>query len=330
MLAGRTASGRVVVPSLQAAGSAALACAAVVLPWGLAFLQRIGTDGTSSTLREEVIQRYFAGTTHVQPPWFYGWVLGIGFLPWVAPLALAMARVVGNRRSPAARTALYAAAALLVGVGFLSLGKGKLPNYVLPLAPLVALLVTWELGKEIERRRETMLGSVLLTFTLAAMTLAMAAAASLPRLEPYAAVTLGGAVTYGAALLFACGGLLARNPRRVYGAAAVGAGLFLLGASATVFPTLTADRSCRDLVERAPVLASARPLVRVDVRAPSLIFYLDRAAEFVSVQDLPARVAKGDRPLLLVSESDRAAVEALGLTLRRLHQVGRWWVFEPA
>lgn len=330
MLAGRTASGRTVVPKIRPAGSALLAMAAVVLPWGLAFVQRVGIQGVTSTLQQEAMNRYIEGTAHVEAPWYYGVVLAFGFLPWVTPLALAMVRVVGNRRSPAARTALYAAAALLVGIGFLSLGKGKLPNYLLPLAPLVALLVTWELGKEIERRHESMLGSVLLTFTLAGTTLFLGAAAALPRLSDYAGIALAGAVVYGLAVVAACVGLLARNPRRVYGAAAVGAGLFLLVASATAFPQLAEERSCRRLIAEVPELDSERPVVRVDVRAPSLTFYLDRAPEFIPLAAVPARVARGDRPLLVVAEADRYIVEDLGVRLRRLRQVGRWHVYEPA
>ncbi|HEX5045271.1 MAG TPA: glycosyltransferase family 39 protein [Candidatus Polarisedimenticolaceae bacterium] len=330
MLAGRTAASRPVVPRLRAAVSAVLAMAAVILPWGLAFLQRIGEAGVKSTLRQEVLDRYLEGTAHVQPPWFYGLVLALGFLPWAAPLALGLVRVIGDRRSPAARTALYAAAALLIGVGFLSLGKGKLPNYVLPLAPLVPLLVTWELGREIERRHESMRGSVLLTFTLAAMTLLFGAAAALPRLSPYAPIALTGSVLYGLALLVACGGLLSRSPRRVYGAAAVGAGLFLLVASATVFPRVAEERSCRTLATEVPALQSARPVVLVDVRAPSLTFYLDRVPELISLGEVPARAGRGDRPLLLVTEKDVRAVAGMGLSLRLVHRVGRWSVFEPA
>jgi 4-amino-4-deoxy-L-arabinose transferase-like glycosyltransferase len=266
----------------------------------------------------------------VRPPWFYGLVLVVGFLPWAGPLAFGLVRVIGDRRSPAARTALYAAAALLIGVGFLSLGKGKLPNYLLPLAPLVPLLVTWELGREIERRHESMRGSVLLTFTLAGMTLLFGAAAALPRLAPYAATALTGTVLYGLALLVACGGLLSRSPRRVYGAAAVGAGLFLLVASATVFPRVAEERSCRTLATEVPALQSARPVVLVDVRAPSLTFYLDRVPELSSVGAVPARVARGDRPLLLVTQKDLRAVQGMGLPLRLIHRVGRWSVFEPA
>ena len=330
MLAGRTASSRPVVPRVRAAASALLAMAAVILPWGLAFLQRIGGGGVGSTLRQEVLDRYVEGTAHVEPPWFYALVLAVGFLPWAGPLALALVRVIGDRRSPAARTALYAAASLLIGVGFLSLGKGKLPNYMLPLAPLVPLLVTWELGREIERRHESMKGPVLLTFTLTAMTLLFGVAAVLPRLAPYAPIALTGAVLYGLALLVACGGLLTRSPRRVYGAAAVAAGLFLMVASATIFPSVAEERSCRRLVTEVPALQSARPVVRVDVRAPSLTFYLDRVPELISVAQVPARLARGDRPLLLVTERDRRAVETMHLPVRMVRQVGRWYVYEPA
>jgi 4-amino-4-deoxy-L-arabinose transferase len=328
MLAGRTASGRNVVPVPRAALPAALAWSAVVLPWGLAFLQRVGAGETGGTVRTEVVDRYFAGTVHAEPPWYYAPVLLLGFLPWAAPLALGMVRVIGRRRSPAARTALYAAASLLVGVAFLSLGRGKLPTYLLPLAPLVALLVTWELGKEIELRSETMLGSVLVTFTLAGLALALGAASGVPSLEPYQAAALTGAAAYAAALPVASWGLLARDPRRVYGAAAVATALFLLCASTAAFPTLASARSARGLVLAVPELDSGAPVVRVGARAPSLTFYLQRVPEHVEVEEVPARAARRDGALLLVRAHDRPALLALRVPgLRLLRTVGVWSVY---
>src|SRR5678816_4129261 len=97
-----------------------------------------------------------------------------------------------------------------------------------------------------------------------------------------------------------------------------------------MFPSVAEERSCRRLVEEVRALRSDRPVVRVDVRAPSLTFYLDRVPELIDVGQVPERLSRGDRPLLLVTEKDRRAVEGLGVPLRMLRKVGRWYVYAPA
>src|SRR5262249_42940546 len=57
MLAGRTASGRDVLPSLRTVITALLAWCAVVLPWGLVFAQRIGWGSVLALVRHEAIDR---------------------------------------------------------------------------------------------------------------------------------------------------------------------------------------------------------------------------------------------------------------------------------
>ena len=40
------------------------------------------------TIRHEVLERYFAGTLHQEPPWSFLMVGAAGFLPWLAPLLI--------------------------------------------------------------------------------------------------------------------------------------------------------------------------------------------------------------------------------------------------
>ena len=67
-------------------------------------------------MRSEALERYFAGTSHTEPPWFYLLVLGAGFFPWQVPLLFGLGRLIRLRRDPGASTALYAAAGLVVGM----------------------------------------------------------------------------------------------------------------------------------------------------------------------------------------------------------------------
>jgi 4-amino-4-deoxy-L-arabinose transferase-like glycosyltransferase len=244
----------------------------------------------------------------VHPPWFYGPVFVVAFFPWCIPVGLALVRVLGRRRSAAARTALYCAAGLLMGLLFFSLGKGKLASYLLPLAPLVAILATWELGQQIEERRERMLGSGLLTLALGVMALVLGTAGSLPRVGPLRGWAWGGAALYGVAALLSTGGILRRSPRWVHGTAAAASMLFLLAGGFGFFPALGRTRSAAPLVAAFPVLHSDRPIVVVDAWVPSLTYYADRSVEEVPLAHLPARLDRPDRPLVILVDADMPRV----------------------
>ena len=92
ILAGRTATGRDVVPSFKTAVTTSLAAIAVVLPWGLVFIQRIGGTTSFALLRTETVDRAVAGTAHVEPWWYYLAVCLVAFLPWAGPLFLGTVR----------------------------------------------------------------------------------------------------------------------------------------------------------------------------------------------------------------------------------------------
>ena len=200
LLAGRTASGAAILPRVFTAVQAFAGWCLVVLPWGVAFIRRVGVDAVLSTLRVEAAERYFDGTVHVEPAWFYAPVMLVGFLPWAAPLVVAIGRVVAGYRDPATRMPRYAAAGLLVGLLFFSMGQGKLPSYILPLAPLAALLVAWELGQELRRPGARILGSSLLAATLGAFAVAFGIAGAtrlegLPRVVSWTGCALYGLAT---------------------------------------------------------------------------------------------------------------------------------------
>ncbi len=94
-------------------------------------------------------ERFVSGLNHVQPWWFYLPVLAVGMLPGTF-LAPAMAVYLGQKRADACQKRTQELGALLLAsgwiVGFFSLSSCKLPTYILPAMPLLALAMGKMLG----------------------------------------------------------------------------------------------------------------------------------------------------------------------------------------
>ena len=316
ILAGRTAAGRNVVPRWRAVLTFVAGWSVVALPWSLVFLKRVSTGEVVRTLRTEVFERYFAA------------VVLVAFSPWVAPLVVALIRVIGLRRDPVARTGLYAAAAFLAALLFFSFGRGKLPQYILPAAPLAALLVTWGLGRELSAPRERRTGSLLLTGALLVETILLSAAGGVFPMEAGRQTAMAGAAAYAVGALVAVWGLLRQKPRLVYGAAAGATAVFLLAGAIVLHPALGAYRSTGSLVDRIPELASDRPTVLVDIRLPSLTYYQDRVPERITSSELASRLERADSPVIVIASSDIERVPMPVLAgLREIGRSGKLHVF---
>jgi len=330
VLAGRTASGRPVLPSPTAVLTALAGWCALVLPWGLVFVQRLGGDSVLAILREEVVARVADGTDHVEPAWYYAPVLVVGFVPWVVPMGAALLRVLIRPRDPAVRTASYAAAGLLAGLLLFSLSAGKLPTYLLPLAPLVAILVTWELGQELDDPSGRRIPPALTCGVMGGFALVLMVATASPRLPEAARATAGvGSLIWIVAALAAFVGVVRHRPRQVYGFAAAGGGAFLLCAVTLFLPALGAQRSARNLVDEVPALLGPRPVAVYEMNLPSLTFYADRVPEKLTTRDLAERLDRGDRPLVVFDRRDLAEVDpSVRVRLREVGEAGKYVVCE--
>ena len=120
---------------------ALLPFALVALPWYGACLARNGRTFWQKFIVEHHVERFFtASLEHVQPVWFYLPVTALFLLPWT-PLAAALrlSEIAADRR-------LRFLAAWAVGLLLLfSISVNKLPGYVLPALPPLAILsaVAW-------------------------------------------------------------------------------------------------------------------------------------------------------------------------------------------
>ncbi len=331
ILAGRTATGRPLLPSVTDIVRSLAAWCFVVLPWGLALLHRLGPGPLWTTLQGEALERFFAGTVHVEPFWYYGKVVAVGILPWLAPFCLALVRLIRMRREAAARTALYVVAGLTAGLVFFSISQGKLPTYILPLAPLAAVLVTWELGREIEEASRRVLGSTLLAATIGSLAVLLVLAGTMQLDGEPRTVALTGAAILAVGAVISGHGALGRRPRQAYAATAASTFCFLLVVAIRLLPAIGDEKSAAALIDAVPELRSERPYVTVELRVPSLTFYLDRAPEVIEMEQLGVRLSAQDTALFVLADVDLANVPAeCRPRMREIGRHGKLRVFEGA
>jgi 4-amino-4-deoxy-L-arabinose transferase-like glycosyltransferase len=122
-----------------------LAFALVALPWFLAVTARIPEFPHYAFVRE-TFQRMTTGTFHRTAPWWYYLpILPVAAFPWIVP---ALSRLGGGRVrwawlarrvNTATHDPLLLACWVLGPLAFFTLNQSKLPQYVLPLMPALAL-----------------------------------------------------------------------------------------------------------------------------------------------------------------------------------------------
>ena len=115
-----------------------LAAAVIVAsPWFVLCWLRNGSAFWDDFFWKQHIARFLTPSLeHVQPIWYYIPVLLAGLFPWTPLVALLPKRELYNDRR-----LLLLGAWLLYGLLFFSIAKNKLPGYLLPLMPGVAILL---------------------------------------------------------------------------------------------------------------------------------------------------------------------------------------------
>jgi 4-amino-4-deoxy-L-arabinose transferase-like glycosyltransferase len=233
----------------------------------------------------------FLTTQHrrAEPWWFFLPIVALGFLPWAASLPEALATAWRERRGKTAPLlpAMIWAAFVVV---FFSASGSKLPAYVLPAFPPLALV----LGRHLARAREASLAAWMLpAVALTAAATWFATRAAERAREPWAKllyadaepwlVGAGAAITAG---LVASIALLLRR-RRWAGllAAAIGVAAFL-ACALQAFESFAPRQSGKILGDR--VRAAATPDTRiysVDIYDQSTTFYIGRPVILVKIRD---------------------------------------------
>jgi len=256
-----------------------LACAAVALPWFVAVSMRIPVFPQYVFVRE-TWQRVMTPSFHRGGPWWYFLpILPVAAFPWIVP-ALAGLRHwrwgwLARRENPHAREAVFLACWVAVPLAFFSFNHSKLPQYVLPLMPAIALAAARAFAREGMgfAWRPFVACAAALGLALVSLTQWLPAPISLTPAERAAIPPT--ALMLGLALLLAAG-VVALGARRGTSQVAAAYGLavaIIPFAGARLLDAVGADRSAFAL---AAALRDKGGVVGVSAYPPSLPFYLQQ------------------------------------------------------
>ncbi len=257
----------------------------ILLPWPIAILLRHGTDFFVQAWRTDILPKLVSGQEgHGAPPLAY--TLSSPLTLWPATLLLPSALVSAWRKRHEAPVK-FCIASILPGWILFELAPTKLPHYVLPLVPMLALLMT---ATQIRSRIASRIGAVL--FLLVSIAVACGLA--------YALARLGGGIDLVAALailaLFACAVAATiigwrASGRSAFAAAACGA-LATLLIFGFILPRLDklwiAQRAARSA--QSVAVPGTQALV-VGYHEPSLVFLLGTNTRLVDANEAAAAFA---------------------------------------
>ena len=146
----------------------AVGAAVVAAPWFAIATVLYGTTFLRELIWKQHFARFFTPSLqHVQPFWYYVPVILAGLFPWILiPATLFSKRLWIDRRLR------FLGAWFLYGLVFFSASQNKLPGYVLPLLPAIAVMlaVALEQSKQVEW---WLAASVLLLCTLPVIAAAL-------------------------------------------------------------------------------------------------------------------------------------------------------------
>jgi 4-amino-4-deoxy-L-arabinose transferase-like glycosyltransferase len=123
----------------------------VALPWYILCFKVNGWAFIKEFLFQHNLARFATDRfQHSQPSWFFLMVIFVGFLPWSLHFGAACIRDLRRLRHPETRASnsdtLFFWVWVIVPLVFFSLSRSKLPGYILPIFPAMALLTAsyWE------------------------------------------------------------------------------------------------------------------------------------------------------------------------------------------
>src|ERR1700733_3319836 len=209
----------------------------VVLPWFIAIYMRVGNQFLVGSVGGDMLSKVAnSQETHGAPPGLYFVLFFATFFPASMLAGLAAPAVWAVRREPAARFLL---AWLVPSWIVFELVVTKLPHYVLPLYPAIAILIAGALESKVLSRRVWLVRGILWWFLVPAIVsvIAVVAAVVIDReLALLAWPFFAGAIVFG---LFAWQLYDDDGAERAFRRATVASVLMAFGMYAVVVPSLT-------------------------------------------------------------------------------------------
>ena len=264
---------------------------AIAAPW-FVLIQLANPEFARFFFVHEHFERFLT-TVHrrVEPWWFFFPILAIGMLPWLTLLPQALARA---WRVQEQRTAFQPGRFLLIGAAFIfvffSASSSKLPGYILPMFPLLALLIGSRLAAMRPRELFWHLIPILLCGVLIAMLSPHAVTLArkeelVPLYEAYVPWIAAGGVCFliGASIALYC----CRHDKVTAALSAMAIGGLLSAQLITTGHNALAPNYSGYYLAQAmkPHLEASTPVYSVQTYEQSLPFYIKRTVTLVAFQD---------------------------------------------
>ncbi len=140
-------------------------CLVVAVPWHALVWIRNGAPFWQDYFWKQQVARFFTPSLeHVQPFWYYVPVILAGLFPWT-PLAGLFAR----RKTYDDVRVRFLVAWMIYALVFFSAARNKLPGYVLPLLPALAIVLAFGLDRTGVKRKWWLMASGLMLVALPAI-----------------------------------------------------------------------------------------------------------------------------------------------------------------
>jgi 4-amino-4-deoxy-L-arabinose transferase-like glycosyltransferase len=268
-----------------------LAFGIVALPWFILVSLRV-PDFPHYVFVRETLQRVTTRGFHRTAPfWYYLPILPVAAFPWIVPALARLGRGrwrwawLARREHPDAREPLLLACWVLGPLAFFTLNQSKLPQYVLPLMPAVALAAARAMtrdGAQVAWKATAALtaalGALLVSLTVwlpAPLSLTAAERAAIPS----SALALGVVLLASSAAIWIGARRGGSRPALVTGAYAAG----VIALPFATGPLLRAVGDDRSAFALAAVVRDRGAVIGISAYPPSLPFYL-RNRVFVATE----------------------------------------------
>jgi 4-amino-4-deoxy-L-arabinose transferase-like glycosyltransferase len=290
--------------------------ALLVLPWFLAIVGRSGDAFFAESIGQDLLSKVFSGQeSHGAPPGYYFVLFWVTFWPGATLAALATPAVWAHRQVPATRFLL---AWLVPSWLVFELVITKLPHYVLPLYPAVAILIAGVIDARMLSRRPLLVWGTIWWFVVVVVSgiAGIVALAVIGRQFGLLVWPLFGAaavLSFLAWRLYEVDGAEHSLLRAVAAAILTAIALFALviPSLGQLFPAPTLARILRDSGCARPVAAA------VGYHEPSLVFLAGTATRLTDSAGAAEFLRGGEcRFALIESRQERSFAqyaEALGL-----------------
>jgi 4-amino-4-deoxy-L-arabinose transferase-like glycosyltransferase len=286
---------------------------------------------------DNVWGRFFSGTSHIRPIYYYFYQFPIDFLPWTLlwPMAFSLAWRRVSRAADAGETRESAATRfLLVWIGvlfaFFTFSAGKRGLYLLPSYPALAMLCGLALDRGLKGRRAlpisviSLLGSATLFLTAAGLGIALSGGIELERYPGFALSRGFGLLLAGVPILgWISGVVLTRRRASVSACLATAFAAILLVEMlvlAVAYPAFDPEKSPRPIAEAAAALTPpGQPIAIYDQRelTGGVAYYSRRPVAAVKTLDEAADYFARGGDAMIVRE--RKLGSLTGLVATELH-----------